>query len=121
GAPADVHANVARLDSVSLYSLDADLDDLGASAGAHLVQPVVAGHYQRSADPQTGQRSRDGVQVSGVRNPDELARRPGRVGEGAEEVEDRTHGQLLAHGHDEARRLVVNRREHEAEADAAEA
>src|SRR5207248_3589883 len=47
---ADVQSDVARLVSVSLYSLDADLDDLGASAGAHLVQPVVAGHYQRSAD-----------------------------------------------------------------------
>ena len=44
---------------------------------------------------------------------------PGRVGERAEEVEDRAHGELLAHRDDEARRAVVRRREHEAEADLA--
>ena len=42
--------------------------------------------------------------------------RAGRVGQRAEEVEDRAHGELLAHRHDEARRLVVRGREHEAEA-----
>ena len=47
--------------------------------------------------------------------------RAGRVGQRAEEVEDRAHGELLAHRDDVARRLVVGGREHEAEADLVDA
>src|SRR3712207_9027131 len=56
------------------------------------------------------------VEHPGVRDADELARRPGRVGERAEEVEDRADGQLLADGDDVARRAVMGGGEHEAEA-----
>jgi hypothetical protein len=40
----------------------------------------------------------------------------GRVGQRPEQVEHGPDSQLVAHGHDEARRLVVGGREHEAEA-----
>ncbi len=93
-----------------------DLHDARCARGAHLVQTVGAGHYQRLDGAQLRQRSRDGVQERGVGDADHLARGSGRVRQRPQEVEDRAHGQLLAHGDDEARRAVVGGREHEAEA-----
>ena len=51
-----------------------------------------------------------------VRDADQLAPRPGRIRQRTEQVEDRAHRELAAHRDDVARRLVMRRREHEAEA-----
>ena len=48
---------------------------------------------------------------------DQLAAGPGRVGQRAQEVEDRAHGQALAHRHHVLHGRVVAGGEHEAEAD----
>jgi hypothetical protein len=83
---------------------------------AHLVESILAGHYQRPVDPQSRQRARHALQVAGVGDADQLAPRAGRVGQRAEEVEDRPHRQLAAHRDHEARGLMMRRGEHEAEA-----
>ena len=51
-----------------------DLDDVGRRRRAHLVEAVVAGHYQRPVAPQPRQRARDRLQEGGVGDADHLAR-----------------------------------------------
>ena len=93
-----------------------DLHDARCPRRAHLVQTVGAGHYQCLHGTKPRQRSGDRVQERRVRHPDDLPGGAGGVGERAEEVEDRAHGELLAHRDDEPRGAVVRGREHEAEA-----
>ncbi len=94
-----------------------DLDDAGGRRDAQLVQAVVAGDQQRVLGAQQRQRARHLLQVGGVRDADQLPRGARRVGERAEEVEDRADRQLAPDRDDVARGLVVGGREHEAEAD----
>ena len=65
-------------DDVALDGVAVDLDDVGRRGRAHLVQAILAGHYQRAVDAQARQRARHPLEVGGVRDADELAARARR-------------------------------------------
>ena len=97
-----------------------DLDHAGAPEG-ELVHPVVGRDDQRVLAAEADQGLGDRLLEVAVGDAEELALGAGRVGQRAEEVEDRAHRQLLADRDDVRGRLVVLRGEHEAEADLVDA
>ncbi len=109
--------DVLRRQLVGAQLAGVDLDHARRPRRAQLVEPVGARDDERPARAEPRERARDHLEEGGVGDADDLPRRAGGVRQRAEEVEDRAHGELLAHGDDEAGRAVVRGREHEAEAD----
>ena len=100
----------------------AQLDHVGGPADVELVEPVRrwtpparARSPARRAPPAMTSRKRRSETPTSCRVA------PGGIGERAQEVEDRAHGQLLAHRDHVLHRGVVAGREHEAEAELVDA
>ena len=85
------------------------------SGRRELVDAARAVHDEGAARTELYEDIRDHRHEGGVVDADDLAARPGRVGQGAEHVEDRTRGELAAHRCGVTHRWVVEGREHESE------
>jgi hypothetical protein len=72
-------------------------------------KPVIGRDDERVRAAKPEQRLGDRLLVAAVRDAEQLPARAGRVGQRAEEVEDRPHRELLAHRHHMGHRLVVAR------------
>ena len=94
----------------------------GRPGDRELVQAIGARHYQGTSPPQAlPARPPSSRASTGSETPITWRSAPAGFVSGPEEVEDRADGQLLAHRHDVLERGVVERGEHEAEADLADA
>ena len=116
-----LQAHVLRGHGVAAHVRAVDLEDRRGGGDAQLVEGVLRAHDQCSLDTKQRKRSGHRLHIPRIGHADELSARARRVRQRAEEVEDRADGELLAHRDDEARRLVVVGREHEAEADLVDA
>ena len=108
---------ILRGDEPLLGAPVGDLDHARAVGGADLVDAVVGADDQRALAPEPDERLGDRLLVAAVGDAEQLPARARRVGERTEEVEDRPHGELLAHRDHVLHRRVVAGGEHEAEAD----
>ena len=99
----------AAADVVAAQLVAVDLHDVRGGGRAHLVQAIRGGDYQRAVAAQAGQRAGEHLEVAGSETPTTWRARAGRVGQRAEEVEDRADGQLLARRDHLARGGVVAR------------
>ena len=112
-------AEVARIEVVLLHRAARDLPHVAVPGGRQLVEPVVAAEDERgrAAGLEHADDERHAVEM---RDADRRRLGAGGVAERAEEVEDRRHAELGAHGPRVLEAGVEGAREREGDADLAE-
>ena len=102
--------NLERLDLAVLQRRNA-----GRAGRGYLVEPVGAVHHPHALGAEIFQNLRQRLRPLLGENPDHLPAHAGRVGERAEQVEDRARAKLGTGRPDILHRRVMRRREHEAD------
>ena len=104
------------MDLVLAHFAVLQLADHRRRAERDLVHPVLAVDDEHVPAAEALQHAHLDADEVGMEHAEQLVRRAGRIGERAQDVEDRPHAELLAHRRRVLHRAVVRRREHEADA-----
>ena len=91
--------------------------DQGRRAERDLVHAVLAPDHERVTGAELLEHAHEDADEVRVKDPEQDVRRARRVGQRAEDVEDRAHAHFAAHRRHRLHSRMVDRCEHEADAD----
>src|SRR5690606_18049204 len=112
-----LHAKILRLDGVFDDLAVLQFSHLGFGGQADFIQPVFRMHHHHMLTAQPSQHFGHRPTELTIENADDLAFDVGRIGHGAEHIEDSAQAQLAARANGKAHGTVMGRCKHKTYAD----